>query len=54
MSETKKSKDTVVRHTDQYFTIKKEIEAWPAWKVSVYNSHMATSVHAEKLKSKTN
>lgn len=50
MSTTKRVTKKAPEYSVQYQTIKKAAESkWPTWKVTVYNTSIATSVHAKKV-----
>lgn len=52
MNDIKVQTKQVTRFTDysaSYQTIKEAISKWPAWKVTVYNTSVATSNHAKKV-----
>lgn len=45
----------ILEYSNDYKLIKAEIESnWPSWKINVYNSKFATSVHAHKINKNQN
>ena len=52
MNNVKTSKNVNVQHSLQYIAIRKETAQWPAWKVTAYNSSVATSIYAKKIEEK--
>lgn len=53
MSEAKVLTEKQIQYSSKYIAIKKEVEKWPAWKVTVYNTSVATSLHAKKIEQKS-
>ena len=52
MANVKASNNSKMQYSTQYISIRKEVEKWPAWKVTAYNTGVATSVHAKKIEVK--
>lgn len=52
MANVKVSNNSKMQYSTQYISIRKEVEKWPAWKVTAYNTSVATSVHAKKIEVK--
>lgn len=53
MNNVKSSQNNKIQYSSQYISIKKETERWPAWKVTAYNSSIASSTYAKKIEVKS-
>ncbi len=50
MSDTKVMAKQQMQYSPKYTAIRSEAASkWPAWKVTVYNTSVATSAHAKKV-----
>lgn len=51
MNDNDKATKDSVKYSDEYLRIRKEAESkWPAWKISIFDSSVAVSAHAKKIR----
>lgn len=52
MNNVKTTNNETVQYSSQYISIRKEAAEWPAWKVTAYNTSVASSAYAKKIEEK--